>query len=295
MLRKLAALAFAPILLLGACSDDGGGGGQAVEAVDAEAALAALRAAPDAAAAAGSGRMEMVMAVQTPEGDMEITGRGVFSGTQMHMEMDLGSALAGQLGAGDELPEGLDEPMEIVVDGTTTYMRFPFLSALTGSTGWLSLSPEDVGLAGESLGMGMGATSNPAQMLETLRGVSNEFEDLGTDEVRGASTRRYRVVIDLAKVAAELPEEQKALYEQQLEALGSGTMPADVWLDADGLVRRIELDLSEVLGDVEGQDLGTGTVTMEFFDYGQDVEVEVPDEAEVTPFVEALGALGALG
>jgi hypothetical protein len=293
MVRKLALALAAPLLLVAAaCADEAD-----QQVLTGDAAVAALRAAPDAAAAAGSGRFEMTMAFDAPDGSMEITAAGVFTGDQMSMEMDFGDSLAALAGgAGEELPPGFDEPMQMVVDGDTAYMRMPMLDALTGSGGWLSLTPEDLGQATGSMGLGAG-TSDPSQMLETLRGVADDVEEVGTEEVRGVETTHLRATVDIDKALAEVPAEQREQLQRQLESLdmGDAGIPVDVWVDGDSLVRRMTMDLGQLLGPAMGAEGGSASMTIEFFDYGADVSVEVPDASEVTPFSEALGGLGGGG
>ena len=296
MVRKLVMALFVPMLLVAACSDDGDRA-QDVETVDADAAVAALRAAPDAAAEAGSGRMEMTMSMTIDGETLDLTAAGVFAGQQAQMEMDFGAMLAAIEEAGEEVPPGLDEPMQIVVDGSTMYMRWPFLEAMGGAPGWMSVSAEELGVASDAMGTGWSATNNPAQMLETLRGIaSKDIEELGTDEIRGAEATGYRVEVDLAKAAEQMGEDFRASFEASIEELGLSTMAMDVWIDADGLVRRVEMDLQEMMAGVaEADQLEAGTMTMDFFGYGDDVEIQVPDPSEVTPFSEAMGGLGGMG
>jgi hypothetical protein len=291
MLRKLVAAVAVPLLAVSACSGDGDPS-QRVEASDTESVIAALQAAPDAAAEMGSGRMVMTVSVTVDGEPFEMTSTGVFTGTQARMEMDFGELLPGQA-AGEELPPGFDEPMVVVVDRATTYMRMPMLDALTGTSGWLSMTPEDLGLASDALGMGFGASNNPAQMLEALRGISDDIEALGTEEVRGEPTTRYRVVVDLQRALAQVPEALRPQVEAQLGALG-GTLPMEVWLGDDGLARRISLDMMELLAKASaesGQKLQGGSMVMEFFDYGADVEIDVPDADDTTRFLDVMGAL----
>jgi len=294
MVRKLLMALLAPMLLVAACSDDGG---QDVATVDADAAVAALRAAPDAAAEAGSGRMEMTMSMTIEGETLELTAAGVFAGQQAQMEMDFGAMLGAIDGAGEEVPPGLDEPMQIVVDGATMYLRWPFLEAMGGAPGWMSVSAEELGVASDAMGTGWSATNNPAQMLETLRGVaSSDIEELGTTDIRGVEATGYRVEVDLAKAAEQMDGDLRASFEASIEELGLATMPMDVWIDEDGLARRVEMDLAAMMAGVaEAEQLEGGTMTMDFFDYGDDVEIQVPDPSEVTPFSEAMGGLGALG
>lgn len=294
MLRKLTLLLLAPLLAVTACSDDDGGAAVRVEAGDIEGAIAALRAAPDAAADAGSGRVEMRIAVELDGDPVELTSTGVFTEDRVRLEMDLGALLAARA-PGADLPEGFDEPMVVVADGATSYLRMPMLETLTGNSDWLRMSPEELGLAGDALGVGgVGPTSNPAQLLETLRGIADDLHEVGTEDVRGEETIHYEGVVDLEKAVADAPDELQEQLEAQLGTL-DGTMPVEVWLGLDGLVRRLSLDLTELLEQTSpegGPSIEAGALEMDFFDYGADVEVEVPDEDETTPFTEVLGGLG---
>ena len=79
----------------------------------------------------------------------------------MQMELDLGAMLAGQLPPGVSLPEGFDEPMTVVVDGATTYLRMPMLDAITGTSGWLSVSPDDLGVGQRRARRGLRGDERP--------------------------------------------------------------------------------------------------------------------------------------
>jgi hypothetical protein len=285
--RLLAALA-APLLLTTACATEAD---DTVAVESGVAPVAALRAAPEAADAAGTARFELTFAISDPEfGEVAFGGTGAYDtdAGRMEMELDLGAMLAGLAPDTEGMPEGIDEPVEILIDGTTTYVRIPFLEALTGEAGWLSASAEDLGPAEDLLGLGAGST-DPSQVLEALRGVADDVEVAGEDEVRGVPTTRYTATVDLAAAVAEVPEAQRAQVEEQLEALdGDGTVPVEVWLDGDGLVRRMAMDLA---GVVPGG-TGTATMTMELFDYGEPVDIEIPSADEVTPLLDVLGGFG---
>lgn len=97
---------------------------------------------------------------------------------------------------------------------------------------------------------------SPDRVLTILRFASTETERIGDDEVRGSSTIRYRVTVD--REAADLGD-------------GPGeTVPVDVWLDENGLVRKIGLE-------DHGADM-----TIEFFDFGVDVDIEPPPSGDVS-------------
>ncbi|MFP5257044.1 MAG: hypothetical protein ACLGI8_14470 [Acidimicrobiia bacterium] len=293
---RLAAALVAPVLLLAACGDDDGGA--VVEAGGEEAVLARLQAAPDAMAESGSARMEMTMTMAAMGERFEITAEGGFSGQQATFTMDFGPMFAGLAEeTGESMPPGLDEPMTVVVDGTTTYLRVPMLAMFTGTDGWLSVTAADMGLAEDSLGLGFGASGNPAQLLESLRGVSDEIESLGAEDVRGQPTTRYRVVVDLEAAAAELPPDAREAYEQQVGGLGVTTLPFEVWVDDRGLVHRMAVDFADLVDQVpqeEREGFESGSMVLELFDHGADIEIEVPDPSEVTPFAEVMGGFGGV-
>lgn len=294
MFRKAALVLVAPLFAAGACATQADPSHQVLTG---DAAVAALRAAPDAAAAAGSGRFEMTMAFDTPDGAFEMLATGGYSGQQMAMEMDFGSMLADLAAStGESIPAGFDEPMRIVVDGTTAYMRIPMLGALTGESGWLSLTAEDMGMAGDTFGLGVGA-NDPTKMLETLRGViEGDLEEKGPAEVRGVATTRFGAVIDLAKALSQVPEAQRATVEAMLEGIDPSLarMPVDVWIDDAGLVRRMSMQLDGVLTAAIGAG-ATASITIEMFDYGQPVDIEVPAPEDTTPYGDVLGAFGGAG
>lgn len=291
MLRKLTLALVAPLLVTGACAQEADG----TQVLTGATAVAALRAAPDTAADAGSARFEMTVAFEAPDGSLEIVTTGAYRGDQLAMEMDLG-ALAGLANPGDEaLPDGFDEPMEIVVDGTTAYLRIPMLQALTGTSGWLSATPDELEAAGGSLGVA-GASGDPSQLLDTLRGVAGEVEEVGAEEVRGVATTRYRATVDLGQALDQAPEAQREELQAMLDELGGdvASIPVDVWVDADGLARRLVMDFGDLAAQTMGVD-GSATLTLELFDYGEDVTIEIPDPSEVTPIGGLLDSFGGRG
>ncbi len=288
MFRKLAPALVASLLLLGACAKEADG----TQVLTGDAAVVALRAAPDAAAEAGSAHFEMTMSIQTPEGAFDVVATGGYSGTRATMEMDLGAAFADMAEAsGESVPAGFDEPLTMVFDGTAMYMRFPMLDALTGTSKWLSMDLEELGAAGDQLGFGAGS-GNPAQLLEALRGVADDIEELGQQDIRGVPTSGYKVTVDLARALEQATEGARELLEPALEQLGDAQMPVEVWIDADGLPRRVVTDMSDLMA-AAGAGLGAASATMEFFDYGTPVEVQVPDPSETVSFMDVMGDLGA--
>lgn len=301
MFRKLAPALVAPLLLVIACASQGDEG--AVELKTGAVAIEALRSAPDAAAEAGTAAFEMVVSATGEDQAFEFVATGVFDSDaqQMAMEMDLGAMVGGLAeSTGETVPAAFDEPFRFVVDGTTVYLRFPMLDALTGSSDWLSATPEDVGQSADSFGIG-NSGYDPSKLLEVLRGVADDVEAAGEDEIRGVPTTRYTATVSLAKALEQAPPDRREQLEAQLDQLGAGDadIPVEVWVDADGLPRRMTMGFDGLLATAGLGDGASVEISMEFFDYGDPVEIEVPSPDEVTPFTEVLGgfadAFGAAG
>jgi hypothetical protein len=297
MFRKLFPALLAPVLVVGwaTAADD------ATVRLDAGAqGVAALRAAPDVAAEAGTLRFEMTIEVGGGADDrLTVTATGAVdtAAQRSAMQLDMGSALT-VLGSGSDLPAGTGEPMEVIVDGaTTTYLRVPFLAPVTGTSGWLAATEDDLGGPGDAFGLGLGpGSADPSQILEALRSVADDVERLGVEEVRGVATTRYRATIDLRDTLDAWPEDEREGVEGIIGRTGGealGPVPVDVWVGDDGLARRIRLDLAS-LGSVMGA-VGDATVTLELFAYGEPVTIDVPDPADVTPIGDVLGAFGGFG
>src|SRR5262249_11517656 len=114
--------------------------------------------------------------------------------------------------------------------------------------------------------------NDPRDVLEALRGLSGDIETVGTEELRGVDTTHYRVLLDpaeLAKQAAAQNPDAQSLFDRLSGQSGVTEVPLDVWLDGDGLVRKLSLD-------VDAPDATTGqsghvSLAFELWDYGEDV------------------------
>lgn len=273
MKRGLVALALLLALIPLAC---GGGEALSPEAAVAEAATKSQE--------AGSSRVSVELRmIGLADEPITITGEGIQDSEQQlaRFTFDL-SEIAGLTGGGVDLSK-----IDLVMEGFTLYMRLPFLEG-AGLKPWVEIDLE--ALAQEEgfdlPSLKQLSQTDPTQVLEYLRAASDDTEEVGEEEVRGVATTRYRMTIDLAKVAQQAPEEARAAIEALLAGTGLETVPAEVWIDADGLVRRMDLDY-------RGMELAPGQkgemeLRMELYDYGVGVEVELPPSDEVMPFEELL-------
>jgi len=267
MFRKLHLAPLMPLLALGACaqpSDDG-------LRVDA-AAADALRSAPDAIAEAETARLEMTAEVLGPDGEpFTVSSSGAFdrAAEQLSVALEPGGPL--ELG-----------PMQLVIDGDDAYVG---TSLLRDELTWYSVPADQ--LQASTGDLFDRTTQDPTSVLEVLRGVSDDVTTVGTEEVRGEATTHYAATVDVAEaLAAAAPESRDALDAQVDDLLGGlESIPVDVWVGDDGLLHRFQVA-------VEGQG-AEATLTLELFDHGDDVDIEVPAPADVHSFGDLFDAWGA--
>ena len=122
-------------------------------------------------------------------------------------------------------------------------------------------------------------SDDPTQMLTTLEGESDSIADVGHGSVRGVATTHYHAVIDLDKVAAprrrRCAPRSTAPRPASSAMLGRHRMPMDVWIGADGLVRRRRLPDGDP-GRRDGRDDSPPRCALDMFAFGAPVHVAAP-------------------
>jgi hypothetical protein len=252
--RVAAALA-APlaVVLLAGC----GGGGDVLDATGAPTEAVAATATPAFLAQAA----ERTAAVETGTVEAEITadGQTVTVTGQFDTSGPSGSATVTTSGG-----PGAD----VVFSDGVLYVKPQGLDGFLGSADkpWLKF---DLAAQGDLAGLlpdGVTLPSiEPQQLLDDLRAEGIEVTEVGSEDVRGVATTRYAVTVPADATARA----------------GIDGASGDVWVDADGLVRRIELRTDGA---------HAFTVHAELFDLGQPVTITVPSADQVTD----LGQLGEL-
>jgi hypothetical protein len=265
-MRKLTVGLFAALFAITgiACGEKGGGsGGGGDESVN------ALAAAADNANEAGSAGMSMTVEMDAAGQQMTVTGEGAFD-----FDDQLGEMTMTMEGAG--LPEGLE--IDMIVQDQYAFMKMP--PELGMGAGWYRMDMSSMPAVGAN-----GASQfsqDMSQYLDFLRGASEgEIEEVGTEEIDGVTTTHYKADLSFAKMLEQLPESEVDELEAQMEALGGSvkSIPAEVWIDEDGLPRRMKMTMSI---DAQGQSIEMD-IDMEFFDYGLEVNVEPPAKFEELP------------
>jgi hypothetical protein len=234
-------------------------------------------------------------------GPFDFSGEGAFDpkAERATMTVDFSSlaqllgGLTGGLGGltpGQGAPDFSDPEawkIDLIVDGKTAYMRFPaFASELPEGKTWVKLDTKDGLKTTQGLGLsGLDDFTNgdPRELLDVLESVSGEVETVGTEELRGTPTTHYRATVDLTELDRFTPksggQDLGDMIDKALEQTGLSEMPFDVWLDDEGLIRKVAANLSiEPPGQSEKAEAG---LSFELFDYGLEVDVTPPPADQV--------------
>jgi hypothetical protein len=141
-----------------------------------------------------------------------------------------------------------------------------------------------------------GGGTDPADLLASLTAISSSVTKLGTTTIRGVRVTGFRVDIDPAKAAARVPRWERAGFLGFTASLGPGTIPVDVWVDGQNLVRRVQLSLH--LPGGAGASAGASLVqATDFYDFGVPVRVSAPPAAQIASIPQFItgGSPGSAG
>jgi hypothetical protein len=130
-------------------------------------------------------------------------------------------------------------------------------------------------------------TSNPAATLAYLQ-ASGDVRRIGAVTIRGTRTVHYHAVVDLDRYVAKVPAAKRAAVRAGVallrRATGSSRVPTDVYVDAQGRVRRYGLQM----GFCTPQGKATMSMTMDFYDYGRQTVTAPPPADETTDVTSRL-------
>jgi hypothetical protein len=280
-IRSIGTIVVAGALVVGATACGGSGSSHADRAgaitVDVGAAKAVSLAA-DRTADEKTARVEgsMDISIAGVSEHVPITGRVDFGRPAMEMKIDMGELLGGS---------GSDMEMRLV--DKVMYLRMPggLPDATRNGKPWLKM---DLSQYATSPILG-GSASDPTSTLQYLRGAGDVTE-VGKEELRGVATTRYHAEIDLLKAMEKVPAADRDRAEAGIAALGR-SLPMDVWIDADGRVRKTSVDMTV---KVAGRSTHVGE-TIEYLDFGTPVDIAAPPADETGDFRSAFpgGLLGA--
>jgi hypothetical protein len=164
----------------------------------------------------------------------------------------------------------------VIYDRGVLYERLPPELGGKSAKPWIKLDLSDV-LSGRGGANAQLNANDPGSIVAFLYGAGGITQD-GTEVVRGVTTTHYMGRLDPKRAAAQLPPEYSDQYMDLLDRIGaSGPTPADLWVDGQSLIRRIQL---RGKATVQGRQ-STTTTTIEYFDFGAVVEIELPPADQV--------------
>jgi hypothetical protein len=215
---------------------------------------------------AGAARIRMALALSSPQlqggKTLDVHGTGVIDGTSSEFNFSLGSQ-------GSMKEVFLQQHGDYVL-----YMQLPQLQAqLPTGKHWIEL---DVSKLGKAAGLDLsklmsGSQVQPGDLLSMLKGEGAKVQSLGAAALGGTATTHYRVTIDTAKAL-----QAKGLTSPLLAGAAStlpASIPADVWIGKDGLVRQIRLALGVARSRMR--------MTMNLYDYGTGATIAAPPSSDV--------------
>ncbi len=218
-------------------------------------------------------------------GGMAFSGAGIFDGRSrsgaLNMRFTLPAAVQAQLG-------GADPTMQMIMDGRhglVMYIRSPLFRTLATDK-WIKLDMEKLAKKqGIDLSSLMNADqADPSQSLHMLM-ASTDAHPVGYDRVRGVFTTHYTLKVDLERLAKG-NKELRTAFEMLRKLTGAQSFPAEAWIDDQGRVRRIKLDMS-----FNGPTGGAFTMSMteDLYAFGVKVNVQPPDASQVLDASALLG------
>ncbi len=238
---------------------------------------------------AKTARMAFTMGGMAQVGEIDAEGEVDFAANRGTMEMSMPAVEGRSLGE-----------IEMVYDGLVLYMKFPpAMAEEFGDKPWVKMDTgqmmrESTGVDMSSLAQGSG---NPSDALAYLRGAGTATEEIGTETLRGEETTHYRTTIDAEAMIEGADESAREEARKLAEILGDQSIPADVWLDEEGRMRKMsysvdpsKMKLSEPIPDeMAGARL---EFTFELYDFGTPVDVTIPPADQTTDFSQVLSQLG---
>jgi hypothetical protein len=267
-----------------------GAGGVAVSGCGASATLDPIARAAEISSQQSGAKFSLTTQLASsalPGGGFSITANGYLDEHDRSGEMTMD--LSGIPGA-SALPGGGAGTVQMIFQYPVIYMNLPFLAGkLPEGKTWMEI---DLSKAAQADGIDLSQLSSldetdPTQFLEYLRASSGGVTTVGHETVDGVPTTHYHATLQLSDILARLPSSAQAAAKAALEKLSdTGAIPVDVWVDAQGRVRRIQLSIGVSVpagasGSATGPISVSGTTTMNFTSYGPVPPVAPPSSSEV--------------
>ncbi len=179
---------------------------------------------------------------------------------------------------------GRQIPVDTVVAGDVVYLRSPaFAQATTQDKQWIKLDLAALGSrqGNTDLSGFLDASPTPTNALAYLQG-SSQVDKVGSESIGGVDTTHYAVSANLDQAAQHSSGATRDAVQGVISQSGVKKLPLDVWLDANGYIRKVSYD--EHAGRRQA-----AKVTMELHDFGSPVEITAPPSDSVVDLTRMVG------
>ncbi len=222
-----------------------------------------LRIAEERTKAQGSADIDVEMAAGVGDQHLTLTlsGTGDMTGGAADLDMEINGG-------------GLDADLHLVTESETVWFT-------EDDQTWYSMPASEFGEDSQAP-----TSLDASEYLAFLEGVGGEITDAGVEQIDGQPATHYEAEIDVASLAEATDSDVADLKEA-----GLTTLPFDVWIGDDDLVRRVAVHLDT---DLEGSHVELD-IQADFSNFRDDVEVTTPPAGEIVPgssakMAELLGA-----
>lgn len=112
--------------------------------------------------------------------------------------------------------------------------------------------------------------------LRNLGAVTNDARARGRESIRGVPTTKYTATVDAERIPETLPPDQRDTARRGLRLFKEPVLPAQVWIDDDGLIRRLryDFDFDNLRAPSNGEE--RMVMTVDLFGFGTDARVQAP-------------------
>jgi len=109
--------------------------------------------------------------------------------------------------------------------------------------------------------------ADPLALVDMVRGAV-AVEPYGGQAIRGVSSFRYELVVNVDRALAASPSHRRDEVAALAGRMGRPSFYADVWVDGDGRLRRIQVPVDKATKRPGNRDRNTpAVVTVDLFDY----------------------------
>ncbi len=278
------------VFVLAACSS----GGNGAEKVAVVATPSGLMDAAAHTAAAKTGHVEMKVDTVANGVQSEFDSNGAFDADRhlFSMSLDLSSLLSASLhmpangsGSNGTTPSGgqtssLASTANVVATDDVVYLDFPLFARIVGvNTQWMSV-PATTGASTFNV-------ADPSAFLDFLHGAGGQVTDMGREQIRGVDTQHLHASVKLQDALDSASGPDRDRLQAAIDELGKdqstlldAEMPVDVYIDDSGMIRELVFDFSSP--DTTASTASKATLTVDLFDFGTDVNIQVPPPDQVT-------------